>query len=459
MGFGRRWFLGNAAAAPGAAWAASSSRPASAAEKAVAAGLADVRLFNAHEHLIPEKERVSQAVDFFTLAGHYAISDVISAGLGGDALAAVNDSKTPMEQRWKAFEPHWRAARFTGYGQALAIAIADIYDVREISAASLGEINQAIAKRNKPGLYDYVLRDRAKIDWCLVDPYWSPKPAPLDRQYFLLSQRFDGFIAPSSRKDIEALEKISGDSIQSLAGLKKAVEKTFEQALQIGMVSVKSALAYRRDLLFEEVSDHDAAADFEAMLKGGVDPPKGFRAQKQRVFRKLEDHMFHHVVRLADAHRKPVQIHTGLLANNGCFIENTNPRLLANVFHLYPRVKFDIFHIGYPYQQELAVMAKLFPNVYADFCWAHIISPPGSRRTLDEYLETVPANKILGFGGDYRYPELTYAHAKMARSNVVQVLAAKVEAGLFPEESALEIGRMLLRDNAMHLFGVKDSRG
>jgi hypothetical protein len=59
MSFGRRWFLGKAAAAPGAAWAASSSRPASAVEKALAAGLADVRLFNAHEHLIPEKERVS----------------------------------------------------------------------------------------------------------------------------------------------------------------------------------------------------------------------------------------------------------------------------------------------------------------------------------------------------------------------------------------------------------------
>ena len=167
MGFGRRWFLGNAVTAPGAAWAANSSRRVSAVEKSLAAGLADVRLFNAHEHLIPEKERVSQAVDFFTLAGHYAITDVISAGLGGDALAAVNDSKTPMEQRWKAFEPHWRAARFTGYGQALSIAIADIYDAREISAASLGQINQAIAKRNKPGLYDYVLRDRAKIDWCL----------------------------------------------------------------------------------------------------------------------------------------------------------------------------------------------------------------------------------------------------------------------------------------------------
>jgi predicted TIM-barrel fold metal-dependent hydrolase len=173
-----------------------------------------------------------------------------------------------------------------------------------------------------------------------------------------------------------------------------------------------------------------------------------------RPFRRLEDHMFHQVVRLAEAHRLPFQIHTGLQAGNAGFIENTKPTLLTNLFQMYPKVKFDLFHIGYPYQQELAVLAKLFPNVYADFCWAHIVSPPGSRRALDEYLETVPVNKILGFGGDYRYPELTYAHAKIARSNVVQVLAAKVEAGLFNEDQAFEIGRMLLRDNAVHLFGV-----
>jgi predicted TIM-barrel fold metal-dependent hydrolase len=162
--------------------------------------------------------------------------------------------------------------------------------------------------------------------------------------------------------------------------------------------------------------------------------------------------MFHQVVRLAEAHKFPFQIHTGLLAGNACFVENTNPKLLANLFHLYPGVKFDLFHIGYPYQEELGVLVKLFPNVYADFCWAHIISPPGSRRTLDEYLETVPVNKIMGFGGDYRFPELTYAHAKIARSNVAHVLTAKVESGLFSEDQALEVGRFLLRDNALKLF-------
>jgi hypothetical protein len=420
--------------------------------KRLTAALDSVRLYDSHEHLIAEKTRVGQAVDFFTLAGHYAMNDVISAGLEGEALATVRDEHAPPERRWEAFEPCWKAARFTGYGQALSIAMRDIYGAEEISRASIAGINEAIRKRNRPGLYQQVLRDRAGIDWCLVDANWNEKPARLEPDYFLLAQKFDGFVVPASREDIKRLEGVSGVSIQSLSDHKKALEKTFEQAIGVGMVAVKSTLAYRRDLLFSEVSEYDATRQFEALLGGGVEQPKGFRASKQRPFHQLEDHMFHQVVRLAEAHRLPFQIHTGLLAGNACFIENTNPTLLANLFYLYPNVKFDLFHIGYPYQEELAVLVKLFPNVHADFCWAHIISPVGSRRALDEYLETVPVNKIMAFGGDYRFPELTYAHAKMARRNVAQVLAGKVEAGLFTEEQALDTARLLLRDNALRLF-------
>ncbi len=420
--------------------------------KRLTAALDEVRLYDSHEHLMPENTRIQQGADFFTLAGHYAINDAISAGLSSEARAAVNDQRAPLDRRWKAFEPYWNAARFTGYGQALSIAIRDIYGVAEISGKSMERIDAAVRGENKAGLYRRVLKERARIDWCLVDANWNEKPARLDQDYFLLAQKFDGFITPRTRKDIDRLETISGVSIHSLADHKKAIESTFEQAVAIGMVAVKSTIAYTRDLMFAEVSEHDAAEDFESLLKGGAELPTGFRAAKQRPFRRLEDHMFHHLARLADAHGYPFQIHTGLLAGNACFIENTNPTQLTNLFYLYPRVKFDLLHISYPYQEELVVLAKLFPNVYADFCWAHVISPPASRRALDECLETVPVNKVMAFGGDYRFPELTYAHAQMARRNVAQVLVGKVEAGLFTEDQALEIGRLLLRENALAVF-------
>ncbi len=443
MELDRRFFLGQAAALGAAPSASLTARLKAAVDQAT--------LYDTHEHLLFEKVRTEQEVDFFTLAGHYAMNEVISAGLGGEELARVRDPKAPLADRWRAFEPFWRSARYTGYGQALRIAMRDIYGT-EISGQSIGRLNEAIRAANKPGLYSTVLREKARIDWCLVDTDWTKVRRGAEPDYFLRAQRFDAFVTPASRRDVERLEKSFGVAIHTLADFRLALERRFDKALESGMVAVKSALAYRRDLLFREVAEPDAARDWERLMKGNVEPPKGFRSAKQRPFRDLEDHMFHQVVRLAEALRVPIQIHTGLLAGNSCFVENTSPVALTNLFYLYPAARFDLFHIGYPYQEELGVLVKLFPNVYVDFCWAHIISPPAARRALDVWIETVPLNKILGFGGDYRFPELTYAHARMARQNIAQVLAGKVEAGLFDEAEAAGIGRMLLRDNALSLF-------
>jgi hypothetical protein len=406
---------------------------------------------NTHEHILPEAERVAKPIDFFTLAGHYAINDVVSAGLPPGALAQINNPDAGSGQRWRLFEPFWKRARFTGYGQALRIAIRDIYNA-EISAASLAKINDAIRAQNKPGLYRRILKEKARIRVSVLDDYWNATPVKPDPEFFVLAHKFDRFVTPATRGDVDQLEKITGVSIDSLAGLKRAMEASFQQFLAIGMATVKTTIAYNRELLFREVTAADAGRDFEDMVKGARPMPERFRRNVERPFRSLEDHMFHHLMGLAEAYRVPVQIHTGLHAGNGNFIANSNPTHLTNLFFLYPQVRFDLFHMSYPYQGELSVLAKLFPNVYADFCWAHIISPSATRRTLHEFLETVPANKIFGFGGDYRYPELSYAHAKMARRNIAQVLAEKTAGGFCTEDEAVELGRMLLHDNPAALF-------
>lgn len=441
----RKWFWTGLAAPAAGAQTARSRSPAQRLREAVER----LEVVSTHEHILPERERVAQPADFFTLAGHYAINDVISAGL---APAAASAKDLSPAERWRAFEPYWKHARFTGYGQALRIAIRDIYGVAEISAATLEKINAAIAALNKPGLYRRVLRERARIRYSVLDDYWNAAPVEPDPEFFVLARKFDRFILAGSRDDVQQLEKLTGISITSLEGLKRAMQRSFEQSLAAGMVTVKTTIAYNRDLHFREVPEPAAEAAFDRLMRGEARLPEGFRGRVERPLRDLEDHMFHHLIRLAEAHRVPVQIHTGLLAGNGGFIANTNPTLLTNLFFLYPKVSFDLFHISYPYQSELAVLAKLFPNVYADFCWAHIISPTVARRALHEFLETVPVNKILGFGGDYRYPELSYAHLKIARRNIAQVLAEKVEEGFCDETEAVEIARLLLDENPARLF-------
>lgn len=412
-----------------------------------------IALVNTHEHIIPEEERVGLDVDFFTLAGHYAISDVISAGLGGEQLRLVRDETASTRDRWAAFEPHWKSARFTGYGQALRIAIEDLYGATEISGATIDEINSRIRNKNKPGLYEDVLVKRSNIAYSVLDDYWNAAPIKPDPRFFVYARKFDRFVAPQSSKDVRELEKLTGVSITNLRGLKRAMERSFEQSLELGMVNVKSTLAYSREIHYTEVPEARAESEVQALLKNGRHVPKGFRNRRERPYRAMEDHMFHHLIRLAESHKIPVQVHTGLHAGNGNFIENSKPTHLTNLFFLYPNVKFDLFHISYPYQGELSVLAKIFPNVYVDFCWAHIISGSLSRRTMHEMLETVPANKIFGYGGDYRYPELSYAHAKMARRNVARVLTEKVEEGFCTDEEARELARMILHDNPDSIFG------
>jgi len=87
-----------------------------------------------------------------------------------------------------------------------------------------------------------------------------------------------------------------------------------------------------------------------------------------------------------------------------------------------------------------------------------VISPPAARQALSTMLETIPATKIHGFGGDYIFVEGTYGHAAIARREIARVLAEKVQDGRFTEDDALRIARMILRDNPMKTFRVEEKR-
>ena len=72
----------------------------------------------------------------------------------------------------------------------------------------------------------------------------------------------------------------------------------------------------------------DASADFERLARGeGVEPDVKNRLE-HRPFRTLSNHMYHHLVQLAEAHRIPIQMHTGLQAGNGNYVQHTNPAQL-----------------------------------------------------------------------------------------------------------------------------------
>lgn len=439
----RRAFL----ALPTAAYAVSSDL-----QKRLNSAIGRIDVIDTHEHILPEAERLKLNVDFFTLASHYLMDDLSSAGLPADDRARMEEPEVSSKDKFRAFHEYWRYARFTGYGEALRIAIRDIYGIDEISDRTIERINQAIRDRNKPGLYREVLKKRSRIRYALNDEYWQPRPTPVDPEFFLLVRKFDWFAAPITPQGLRRLEPLAEMEIPNIAALKKAMEKHFAAGVKLGMVAAKSTIAYERDLHFALTTEADAAADFDKLTRGEGVVTDDNRRLDRRPFRALSNHMFHHLVQLAEAHNVPLQIHTGMQAGNGNYIEHTQPSQLTNLFLRYPRVQFDVFHIGFPYSSEATVLGKMFPNVCVDYCWMHIISPSAARAALHEMLDSVPANKIFGFGGDYRYPELSYAHLVMARRNIARVLAERVHEGACTETEAVEVAQWLLHDNPAKMF-------
>ena len=95
-------------------------------------------------------------------------------------------------------------------------------------------------------MYEDILTRRSKIAYSVLDDYWNAAPVKPDPKFFVCARKFDRFVTPQSAADVRALEELTGISITGLSGLERAMERSFEQSLEIGMASVKSTLAYNR---------------------------------------------------------------------------------------------------------------------------------------------------------------------------------------------------------------------
>lgn len=413
-------------------------------------------IIDTHEHLPAREEWRNQRCDVLgEYLFHYMNCDLVSAGLRREQLAEVTDPDRPLMQRWCTIEPYWNAARNTGYARSLDIAVRDLYGIPRIDGSTIEALNDAFcAARKAGGTYENVLKRKSKIRLSILDGILG-QGLECDRRYFAPVIRLDDFILLQNVGDLRKLAARAGmDAIHNLADLEEACERTLDDAIARGMVCLKTGAAYHRSLRFEKVRRGDAEEEFNALFADTNYPCKegAFRGDT----RKLQDHMMHHVLRLADQRGLAMQIHTGLQEGNGNYVYHSDPSLLTNLFMEYSNIRFDCFHIGYPYQQVLAALAKNFRNVFIDFAWAHIISPTAAVNALVEYLDSVPANKISGFGGDYALLDGVYGHQYIARQNIARALTIKIEQGAFDMDYARQVARMLLHDNPIAIFNLQE---
>ncbi|MGC8991925.1 MAG: hypothetical protein ACP5MD_17545, partial [Verrucomicrobiia bacterium] len=135
-----------------------------------------------HEHLVEEERRTNWSGpaggvpcnDWALLFSHYLDSDLQVAGLSGKDYAALVSPDTPLDRKWALVEPRWPAVKNTGYGQAVRIAVRELYGVDEINERTIPRINESYRALVKPGFYAKVLREHAGVESCQVNALDAP---------------------------------------------------------------------------------------------------------------------------------------------------------------------------------------------------------------------------------------------------------------------------------------------
>lgn len=407
-----------------------------------------LEIIDTHEHLPHREDARDKNTDVLKeYLMHYFSRDLMSAGLSQKDYQAVIDPKGPLMKRWDLVEPYWNAARFTGYGRSLEIAARDLYGVDGINRATIERLNEEFRKTLTGGQYRKVLKEKSRISISILDSNLD-----CDRTYFRSAYNAGQFVIPRTLNDVNRIASEAGVSITCFDDWLEASVKAVEKAYAGGAICLKNALAYLRDLSFPRQSRAAAEEAWNDFFTS-VHYPEGetLGAVPARPF---QDFMMHWLLREANRRGWVMQVHTGLQEGSGNDTTNANPLLLANLFLEYPSVRFDIFHIGYPWQQQLSALAKTFPNVFIDMCWAHIISPTACVEALCEWIDSVPLNKVSAFGGDYCFVDGVYGHQAIARRNVSVSLARKVEEGVFDVETAKSVARMIFIDNPRALFSL-----
>lgn len=403
----------------------------------LAAALDSLPLIDTHEHMERLPSGAYPGGDLFDILSNtfYLWADLVSSGMPPD----VWQSDGTGDQKWGAVRRFLPSVRTTGYYRTILRGLQSVYslDIADIDDANFRILDARIREAySTPGWPETVLRERTHIETVINDvDGFDMNPA-----IFLPSLKIDYLLKGNSaegRAFMQAADQVRITSFDDYVGY---VERMIDSFKARGAVALKTVTPYYRSLNYMMVPEGAARAAFTCE---GTPTPSDERL--------VEDFAFHIVLKKATELQLPVQIHTGMLAGNWVALEYCNPSLLNPLFHQYPDCTFILFHGGYPFADELGVLAKTFPNVFLDLCWLPWISPALARRFLDIWIDLVPLNKFM-WGGDAHRAECVHGHWLTARDVVIEVLKEKVARRDFSADTALAAAKGIFRNNAVRLF-------
>ena len=238
------------------------------------------------------------------------------------------------------------------------------------------------------------------------------------------------------------------------AYLSQVVTPALEALKREGAVALKYEAAYLRRLDFTRGDTNVAASAYARNAAGGGPPGASEYAA-------IQDVIFHHIAVEAGRLGLPIHIHTGYGCGGYFELNGSDPLLLEPVLDdpALRKTSFVLLHGGAgPFSKQIAALL-MKPNVYTDFSEQTWLLPTRELAASIRYwLEWYP-EKVL-FGTDLspgtptiNWEEIGWQTTTSARDALAIALTGMMNDGEITRPRALEIARMVMRDNALRLYG------
>ena len=230
--------------------------------------------------------------------------------------------------------------------------------------------------------------------------------------------------------------------------LEKIVRATLQRHKAGGAIAEKFEMAYLRTLDVGNPTKDDAAK---------------FYTSGKGEYKALQDYIFRFIA--MECGRLGMAVHIHAAAGGGGYfnVAGANPMLLEPLFNdpALRKTNFVMLHGGWPFGRELtALLTK--PNVYADFSEQTFMNYPRDvSESIRAWLEYVP-EKVLFATDAYPFDppnngweEAGYVANQTGREALGIALTEMMNDGEITRERAIELAKMVMRENARKLYGLK----
>lgn len=402
----------------------------------------EINTVDCHSHTLLRREYYAMERNLFSMRSYFNREIQAVFGSSGLEYDSIYGGKTD-EECWKMLKKAIAVAGNTSYWRHNLIVYRKFFDLAddELTDFNWRKVNKTIQKKTKdPHWYRWITEDVCRLRTQIRNVPWYEDWEP---EYFTCILRMEPALDLLNNETRETFQQAIDRPLGTLRELKTALVDYISLYNEKGNRGIKLAHAYQRTLLSEQVPEREASTIYENAIRGQESSPGDVK--------RFQDHIIFFLGEIAGEMNLVFQIHTGVQTTWG-WIPDSDPVHLLPLIHHYRDVKFDLFHMGFPYSRELGMIGKHYPNVYLNMAWAYLISMEASRNVLSEWIDLVPGTRLLGFGSDVQFPEMIYGHLIMARSCLADVLESKVQKDYLSTTAAGELLNRIMADNAVELY-------